>query len=62
MSANLRPGWVTDADIDDLTARCAPHTDGTAQETDGDVLPFPHQPAPPTGNSGSAGADEAGAS
>jgi DNA segregation ATPase FtsK/SpoIIIE, S-DNA-T family len=52
LPVRFRAGWVTDGDIDDLAARCAPRpatTDTTAtadaadaEQGDGDVVPFPH--------------------
>jgi S-DNA-T family DNA segregation ATPase FtsK/SpoIIIE len=62
LPVRFRAGWVTDTDIDDLAARCTPHADTSTEESDGDVLPFPHQPTHTTGNVGGTGGDEAGAS
>jgi S-DNA-T family DNA segregation ATPase FtsK/SpoIIIE len=47
LPVRFRAGWVTDADIDDLAARCAPHPQTGPDQQDGEVVPFP-----PTGRPG----------
>ena len=42
LPVRFRAGWVTDTDIDDLAARCAPRPLTPQYEPgDGNVLPFP---------------------
>jgi S-DNA-T family DNA segregation ATPase FtsK/SpoIIIE len=59
LPVRFRAGWVTDDDIDELAARCAPHpaTDPGEDPQDADVLPFPH-----TAGTARTDADEEGAS
>ena len=49
LPVRFRAGWVTDGDIDDLAARCAPrpaHRTPHASRATGDVVPFPRTPPP----------------
>ncbi|MGI9002259.1 MAG: FtsK/SpoIIIE domain-containing protein [Pseudonocardia sp.] len=41
LPVRFRAGWVSDDEIDELAARCAPHKRHPGQGP-GDVLPFPH--------------------
>src|SRR5690349_5614438 len=60
LPVRFRAGWVTDTDIDDLTASCAPGAEGSTEDRDGAVLPFPHQPIDATDATDAPGGTDGG--